>query len=63
MLLGYPVYGLRYDILSTVPGCTCDGCRKSYRELYGEELATWDHVPPRRREDFYQATVGAWSRA
>ncbi|MGA2034809.1 MAG: alpha-amylase family protein [Thermoguttaceae bacterium] len=57
VLLGYPVDGLRYDILSTLPGCTCDGCRALYRELYGEELAAWDRVPRRRQEDFYQATV------
>ena len=57
VLSGYPVDGLRYDILSTLPGCTCDGCRKFYRELYGEELAAWDGLSPRRREDFYQATV------
>jgi hypothetical protein len=57
VLTGYPVDGLRYDILSTVPDCTCDGCRTFYRELYGEELAAWDRVPSRRREDFYQATI------
>ena len=57
VLLGYPVDGLRYDILSTLPDCTCDGCRAFYRELYDEELVAWDRAPPRRREDFYQATV------
>ncbi len=54
----YPVDGLRWDILTTAPGCTCAGCRAFYRELYGEEIPQWHGVEGRRQREFYIATTG-----
>ena len=53
----YPVDGMRWDILQTAQGCSCDGCKKFYREIYHEELTGWDKTEPRRVYDFYLATT------
>jgi hypothetical protein len=57
VLEGYPVDGMRWDILNSARGCTCAGCKQRYRELYGRELVSWDTVDARRQEDFYVATT------
>lgn len=57
VLEGYPVDGMRWDILSTAKGCTCEGCKALYRELYGEELRDWATLPPERQWDLYLATT------
>ncbi len=53
----YPVDGMRWDILMTPRGCTCEGCRAYYRELYGEPLQDWREIGQRRQLDFYIATT------
>ena len=58
VLEDYPVDGMRWDILKTAEGCLCTGCKKFYRETYGEELTDWDKTEPRRVYDFYLATTG-----
>jgi len=62
VLRHYPVDGIRYDMLFSPKGCLCAGCRALYRELYGEELAGWDKVDWRRREEFYLETLRRPSR-
>lgn len=57
LLTMYPVDALRYDMLFGPRKCLCDGCKAYYRELYGEELATWDGKNWRREMDFYLATL------
>lgn len=57
VLEGYPVDGMRWDILSSAKGCTCAGCKQLYRELYGQELSRWDAVDERRQMDFQLATT------
>ena len=57
VLEGYPVDGMRWDILSTARGCLCAGCKKFYRQTYGEDLIAWDRVSPRRLQDFDLATT------
>jgi hypothetical protein len=57
VLEGYPVDGMRWDILNSARGCTCAGCKQLYRELYGRDLVSWDTVDARRQEDFYVATT------
>jgi hypothetical protein len=53
----YPVDGMRWDILMTAEGCKCEGCKKFYRQRYGEELTGWDRGDPNRARDFYLATT------
>lgn len=53
----YPVDGMRWDILKTAEGCLCAGCKRFYRETYGEELTDWKQTPPNRVHDFYLATT------
>lgn len=57
VLENYPVDGMRWDILKTVEGCKCDGCKAFYRQLYGKEMAPWDQDDPNRVHDFYLATT------
>lgn len=57
VLENYPVDGMRWDILSTARGCTCEGCKALYRELYGGELSDWAKLPPGRQWDLYLATT------
>lgn len=57
VLENYPVDGMRWDILMTAKGCLCDGCKKFYRETYGEELTAWEKTEPGRVQDFYLATT------
>ena len=54
---GYPVDGMRWDILGTARNCTCAGCKAYYRQLYGEPLADWRNTGQRRQQDFYSATT------
>ncbi|MBM3861094.1 MAG: hypothetical protein FJ395_15805 [Verrucomicrobia bacterium] len=54
VLENYPVDGMRWDILKTAECCLCSGCKKFYRETYGEELTP----DSRRFQDFYLATTG-----
>ncbi len=56
VLEGYPVDGMRWDILKTPEGCRCEGCRARYLEAYGEPLVDWETVPPERRREFWLAT-------
>ncbi len=57
VLAGYPIDGMRWDILSTAPGCLCTGCKDFYRQTYGEDLIAWDRAAPRRVQDFDLATT------
>lgn len=57
LLSRYPVDALRYDMLFSARGCLCDGCKAYYKELYGEELKSWQGVPWRRQSEFYLATL------
>lgn len=58
ILRNYPVDGIRNDIYQQGLTCKCDGCRKLYRELFGEELPTkWEDGNWRRREEFRRATM------
>ena len=57
LLTMYPVDALRYDMLFSPKRCSCEGCRRYYKELYGEELSTWDGKGWRRMMDFYLATL------
>ena len=57
LLTMYPVDALRYDMLFSPKRCSCEGCRRYYKELYGEELNTWDGKGWRRMMDFYLATL------
>ena len=57
LLTMYPVDALRYDMLFGPKKCLCDGCKAYYKELYGEELTTWDGKDWRRAMDFYLATL------
>ena len=57
LLTMYPIDALRYDMLFGPKRCLCDGCKAYYKELYGEELASWDGKDGRRVNDFYLATL------
>jgi Hypothetical glycosyl hydrolase 6 len=57
VLEGYPVDGMRWDILSTARECLCTGCKDFYRQTYGEDLIAWGRVGPRRVQDFDLATT------
>lgn len=57
LLTMYPLDALRYDMLFGPRKCLCDGCKAYYKELYGEELATWNGKDWRREMDFYLATL------
>lgn len=57
VLENYPVDGMRWDILLTAPDCLCEGCRRFYGELYGEDLTSWKETGERRRGDFHLATT------
>jgi hypothetical protein len=57
VLENYPVDGMRWDILATVEGCRCAGCKAFYRTRYGEELTRWDRTEPNRVHDFHLATT------
>ncbi len=57
VLTMYPVDALRYDMLFSPKRCSCEGCKRYYKELYGEELTTWDGKGWRRMMDFYLATL------
>ena len=57
VLTMYPVDALRYDMLFSPKRCSCEGCKRYYKELYGEELMTWDGKGWRRMMDFYLATL------
>ena len=61
----YPVDGMRWDILISAKqgglhgssDCTCEGCRRLFRKLYGQELTRWQDFDERRHMDFYIATT------
>ncbi len=53
----YPLDGMRWDILKTLEGCRCTGCRDLYQQRYGEELTGWAHVAPGRPQDFHMFTL------
>ncbi|MEI6785542.1 MAG: hypothetical protein WCQ21_32025, partial [Verrucomicrobiota bacterium] len=57
LLTMYPVDAVRYDMLFGPKKCLCEGCKAYYKELYGEELTTWDGKDSRRVMDFYLATL------
>lgn len=57
LLTMYPIDALRYDMLFGPKRCLCDGCKAYYKELYGEELTTWDGKDWHRVTDFYLATL------
>lgn len=57
LLTMYPIDALRYDMLFGPKRCLCDGCKAYYKELYGEELSSWDGKDWRRVTDFYLATL------
>jgi hypothetical protein len=58
ILRKYPVDGLRWDILGQSGRCRCDGCKKLYRNMFGEELPKdWNAVGWKRRELFKQEKV------
>lgn len=57
VLENYPVDGMRWDILKTVEGCRCAGCKAFYRQRYGQDLTGWDRCEPNRPHDFYLATT------
>lgn len=53
----YPVDGMRWDILHTAKACTCAGCKRLFRERYGEDLVTWEGQGERRRLEFEEVTI------
>jgi hypothetical protein len=61
----YPVDGMRWDILISAKkgglhgssDCTCEGCRRLFRQLYGQELTRWQDFDERRHMEFYIATT------
>jgi nicotinamidase-related amidase len=57
LLTMYPIDAIRYDMLFGPRKCLCDGCKAYYRELYGQELSTWEGKDRRRVMDFYLATL------
>ncbi|MFZ2642945.1 MAG: beta-galactosidase trimerization domain-containing protein [Verrucomicrobiia bacterium] len=65
VLENYPVDGMRWDILISAKkgglhgssDCTCEGCRRLFREIYGQELTRWQDFDERRHMDFYIATT------
>ncbi|MCX6911062.1 MAG: hypothetical protein NTY01_23885 [Verrucomicrobia bacterium] len=65
VLENYPVDGMRWDILISAKqgglhgssDCTCEGCRRLFRKLYGQELTRWQDFDERRHMDFYIATT------
>ena len=65
VLENYPVDGMRWDILISAKqgglhgssDCTCEGCQRLFRELYGQELSRWQDFDERRHMDFYIATT------
>ena len=57
LLTMYPIDALRYDMLFGPKKCLCAGCKAYYKELYGEELTSWDGKDWRRVNDFYLATL------
>jgi hypothetical protein len=65
VLENYPVDGMRWDILISAKrggvhgssDCTCEGCRRLFRELYKQELTRWEDFDARRHMDFHIATT------
>ena len=57
VLTCYPVDGIRFDMLFSPGGCLCTGCRALYRQMYDEELTSWDGVDARRRKEFELETM------
>ena len=57
VMTNYPVDGMRYDVLWTKKKCLCDGCKALYREMYGEELTTWEGIDERRWKEFDLETL------
>lgn len=65
VLENYPVDGMRWDILISAKqgglhgssDCTCEGCKRLFRKLYGQELTRWQDFDERRHMDFYIATT------
>jgi len=65
VLENYPVDGMRWDILVSAKqkglhasaDCTCAGCKRLFRELYGQELTRWQDFDERRHMEFYIATT------
>jgi len=44
VLENYPVDAMRYDMLFSPKNCECDGCKKLYEELFGDEFSTWEEI-------------------
>jgi nicotinamidase-related amidase len=60
ILKGYPVDGLRYDMLFSPLKCDCAGCRRFYEEYYGEPFTDWATITAKdstRAERFNIATL------
>lgn len=57
VLRQYPVDGMRWDILKTARGCRCVGCRKLYRERFGDEWPKNGALPPEMADEMYDLTI------
>ncbi len=44
LLTHYPIDGIRYDFMVTPYGCDCDGCKRYYHEVYGDEFTNWPAI-------------------
>jgi len=64
VLENYPVDGLRYDMFFGPQACDCKGCKAMYKELYGEDLTSWNEITKnhrKRRYLFYLETLNRTS--
>lgn len=57
VLRQYPVDGMRWDILKTPRGCRCEGCRRLYREAFGEEWPQNGVLSPTAMDEMYDLTI------
>lgn len=63
ILTHYPVDALRYDMLFSPKNCTCDGCKKLYRELFHEEFTSWNEINARDSSRIEYQNIATLNRA
>lgn len=63
ILTHYPVDALRYDMLFSPKNCTCDGCKKLYKELFQEEFTSWEEINARDSSRIEYQNIATLNRA
>lgn len=63
VLKNYPVDALRYDMLFSPKECSCEGCKKLYKELYHEEFTSWKDIKAKHPDRVERFNIETMSHA